>query len=145
MELLRIAGLCEKGTGPDRHLDALIWCTLNRRTLDAIDSSGFDYLNESGRVCWQDRIDYTASLDAAASLVPEGMSWRIECWRGDRPEAIARVLSDGLLVVATARSPELALSSAALKAVAASGTGTAETGTGSVHESPAPSGETPRG
>jgi hypothetical protein len=115
-ELLALADKVEKATGPDRELDEEVAAAVVGATREVQSDGRAAYHRGS---CWVSVgvvKPYSASLDAAASLVPDGMSWRMECWQGDRPEAIARVLSDGLLVVAATRSPALALTAAALRA-----------------------------
>jgi hypothetical protein len=70
----------EKATGPDRMLDFDMWVEITK-------PGGFPALDEPAytRVkwfeCWKDRSvfpNYTASIDAALTLKPEGMGWRCE-------------------------------------------------------------------
>jgi hypothetical protein len=59
--LLALAERCEQAAGPDAGLDLAIWTTL-------LDTPGFQPPSP-----W--RTDYTASIDAAVTLVPEGHEW----------------------------------------------------------------------
>lgn len=78
-ELLKLAERCEAATGPDRELDALIACHAPICRADYILSARPSqkrgmvtrYFDDGGHgtfVCE----NYTASLDAAMTLVPEG-------------------------------------------------------------------------
>lgn len=80
-ELLKLAERCEQATGPDRELDALIFAALNPTRLPAknipntfVDGERFVgtvYITKHTRSVPR----YTASLDAAMTLVPEGLDW----------------------------------------------------------------------
>lgn len=59
--LLALADRVEALTGPDREVDAAIWCELNGEM--AVLTPNLSY--------------YTASLDAAMTLVPEGWGWSL--------------------------------------------------------------------
>jgi hypothetical protein len=59
--LLALAERCEQAAGPDAGLDLAIWTSL-------LDTPSF-----RPPLPW--RTDYTASLDAALTLVPEGCEW----------------------------------------------------------------------
>jgi hypothetical protein len=61
--LLALAERCEQAAGPDAGLDLAIWTTL-------LDTPGFQPPSP-----W--RTDYTASIDAAVTLVPEGCGYQI--------------------------------------------------------------------
>jgi hypothetical protein len=112
----------EAATGPDRELDCRLWCAL-------VDHSDFDLFRRvvPGFYQWR-AAHYTASIDAALSLVPEGWFFdiRIRPQSVDRP---ARALpQNGRSIVHTperrgrymaARScihPRLAICIAALRA-----------------------------
>jgi hypothetical protein len=77
VDLMALAERCEQAGGPDRDLDALIAPLQGLRIVD----EG----HPIGRMCYDDigcaliMPRYTASLDAAMMLVPEG--WRI--WTAD--------------------------------------------------------------
>lgn len=59
---------------------------------------------------------YTASIDAALTLVPEGYDWSLDNFDGDRGRPHAWVCKDGPFYNATAATPALALCAAALRA-----------------------------
>lgn len=104
-DLLELAGYCEEADGPDRSIDALIAIAVNCRMPG--DPAG-----------WPPR--YTASLDAALTLVPECDSWTLArlgtgafcCAISFSDEEVASSISD-------AKSASLALCAAALCARAA--------------------------
>ncbi len=62
--LLELAARCEEATGPDRVLDAEVFVV-------ARDTDNWDALNRDGSVA-DHTPPYTASIDAAKTLVPEG-------------------------------------------------------------------------
>jgi hypothetical protein len=93
--LLTLAERCEQTAGSDAGLDLAIWTTL-------LDTPGFQPPSP-----W--RTDYTASLDAAVTLVPEGCGWMV----------MNNAAKVGPLP-SRASTPALALCSAALRARAAS-------------------------
>ena len=107
-DILEIAARCEAATGPDTQLDALIWCAINdlepwQRVID-------DF--ERGQAT-----RYTASLDAAMTLVPEGLR-RVEFGTYDAGGAWAYVWSvpTDEKGEADAATEALALTAASLKA-----------------------------
>jgi hypothetical protein len=82
--LIELAERCEKATGPDRTLEQDICDTVH----------GPDYMPN---VFQQDgsRIPrFTASLDAAMTLVPEGRSWSVS-FNSQAQNAVADVLMKG--------------------------------------------------
>ena len=105
-ELQALIARLERATGPDRELDNAIWALLGQPLPD--DPAGWPPL-------------YTASLDAAMTLLPKGEDWaewsigfgfiggqaRARIWIGDE-------LSDGQKNVGA--TPAIALCIAALKA-----------------------------
>lgn len=110
--LLDLAARCEAAEGPDRELDAEIafatgWAThaLHKQ----------EWLRPDGVVCGLP--EYTASLDAATSLVPEGWCWQLR--HDDRPCAQFWQDGDEYCLTALAATPALAQCAAALKARAA--------------------------
>jgi hypothetical protein len=114
MTLLELAERCEKATGPDRELDLAI--------ARASYGHGFPIFGERVNydpALWLERYGpITASLDAAMTLVPEGMVWFVEAYPGDHSEAAVRwpyYDADER----RAATPALALCAAALKARAA--------------------------
>ncbi len=125
-DLRALALRVEQATGADRILDAeIVWRTtpgvvgIERGPLDDDDS---DYLFEwwprrPWSASWLTVPAFTASLDAAASLVPEG--WKYLAGRDDFPAAYAQMwrnAEDGFAV--NAATPALALTAAALRALA---------------------------
>lgn len=106
--LLALAERCEKAEGPDRELDEAI--------MDAREQWSGDYI-------W---LDYTRSLDAAMTLVPEnadaaGERYRLEGYNS--PGVLAPHVRASAWVAGAARcyaaTPALALCAAALRARAA--------------------------
>lgn len=101
----------ESATGPDRELDCRIWCAVERQNFDVcrqvVPNFG-EWLAPS----------YTASIDAALSLVPDGHQWSLsECAMPDRYYAgLGSRKASGRSFVAQAATPALALCAAALKA-----------------------------
>lgn len=107
--LAGLAARCEAATGPDRKLDLFI-----AKAICFFDGSRASYsLNQNLFP------KYTASLDAAMTLVPEGWDWGIahfgprgseaQMWpRGDRT-------SDRKVIGSSDTSPALALCVAALR------------------------------
>jgi hypothetical protein len=92
--LLTLAERCEQAAGPDAGLNLAIWTSL-------LDTPGFRPPSP-----W--RTDYTASVDAAVTLVPEGCGWMV---MGNAAK-VKRWPS-------RAATPALALCAAALRARAA--------------------------
>lgn len=135
-EIVRLAERVEQGTGADREqIKELLWEAFRTvygakpprlpggsAELDAHlrASNPFFRLIEAG-----------AFLDAAMSLVPEEMEWKVFSWRNASKEyprlASAKVylgsINDPTIDVFTAATPALALTAAALRARAASSDG----------------------
>lgn len=97
-KLIELAERAEQATGPDSAMDFDIARTI-------ADLSGSN----------QPILAYTASLDAAMTLVPEGWFWTGGRDREGRG-AMAVVSQDDCLVPAVAATPALALCAAALRA-----------------------------
>jgi hypothetical protein len=121
MDKLELAERIEKATGPDRELDETIACALHI----AQNRNGFIYwMNEAGStdVLWHHAIKFTASLDAAMTLVPEGWLPIIDAASED--DAVLVDLWARVTVAphkpkrrhAKAATPALALCAAALRA-----------------------------
>ncbi len=141
--LLELAGRCEKATGPDRELDGAIRVALNpdeqmvigqkpgrfpREAIygplshfaDAMSADLADYVSAP---------NYTASLDAAMTLVPEGFSVKLYAHPGECHADVYSVgdivetdngLTRPLLCMAEserALTPALALAAASLRAI----------------------------
>lgn len=119
--LLALAERCEKASGADRELDCRIWSTFN--------GGGFDTYRTVVPDLRQWRAAYyTASLDAALTLAPEGWAWTLgqnvhhRHWQAsinalDDDGAPYSVAHGGTGNVHT--TPALALTAAALRARAA--------------------------
>jgi hypothetical protein len=83
--MTELAERCEKASGPDRELDAEIYNAApeaNRKAERLPMEKWGDRFDDGWRTMWADREDkypeklkrYTASLDAAMTLAPEGRS-----------------------------------------------------------------------
>jgi hypothetical protein len=127
----------EKATGPSRELDAAIFIKVTPGVKEA---GRIDVDKDRGVVGWwpkdapyqsaRDVPAYTASLDAAMTLVPEGWSWCVfsEVRMGPelvriglaKVETFARCFGSGKGFTCPAATPALALCIAALKARSAS-------------------------
>jgi hypothetical protein len=107
--LLALADRCEQAAGPDRVLDAEITKSFIPRDATHVARSryGWSFIIAQ-EFEWLENQPYTASLDAAVTLVPEGWGWLI---MGNAAK-VGRLPSRG------ATSP-LALCAAALQARAA--------------------------
>lgn len=93
----------ERATGPDRELDAEIGALVMKNgCIREADGRQFQIQPHPRR--------YTASLDAAVSLVPEGWAWCVH------DVGIASLMRAPRVVKATAATPALALCAAALRA-----------------------------
>lgn len=119
--LLELAARCEAATGPDKFLDMQIFI--------ATAESHFEYHGGdcvlavqggfSARLDWKDMPHPTASLDAAMTLVPEGMEWETGSagWARLRPSGTLDQLDPRVVLVRKAATPALALCAAALRAL----------------------------
>ena len=137
--LLQLAARVEAASGPDRELDAAIWCAVNGKefpqppytTIYKNYEGEHSGITHSGlmRQCRIDQsLNYTASLNAATALVPEG--WRFMAGQREFPHARAYVENgkpafvgignrrnpERLWAETTAATPALALTAAALRA-----------------------------
>ena len=125
--LLALAERVEAATAGDRELDAEIAVAAGgfRRTSKSVLSKGqWDYACEGDSyfIAWP---AYTASLDAAMSLVPSGCAWSVEAILS-LPEPFHAVVSDGLWLSRSttpsiAATPALALTAACLRSRAIAG------------------------
>jgi hypothetical protein len=132
--LLKLAERCEQATGPVRELDALIFKALgapvpfqfaNKLVALNFDEAEQCYFAPIGdmRVRYEPPV-YTASLDAAMSLVPEGWDWTAQTsFRKSKARANCDLTQeapfapeDWKVTSARAATPALALCAAALKA-----------------------------
>jgi hypothetical protein len=111
--LIELAGRCEKATGPDREIDADIADPLPVcANLNPRDTRGHVLEHVPA---------YTASLDAAMTLVPEGWHSSIFTTEGAtlRGSAAVRDRDGGPSFTSSAGTAALALCAAALRARAA--------------------------
>lgn len=111
MTLTDLAARIEGLTGPDQHVDQIIWIVTDPRNGGGVFCDVFLPERDSVPIP-----AYTASLDAAMTLVPEGCSWTIQRNRN----ALATFASCGPNTDAYAATPALALCAAALRAQEAS-------------------------
>jgi hypothetical protein len=111
MELLELAERCEAATGPDRELDAEIASTLGWANVGPGNRGG--RCGRSPEGTWKTVPRYTASLDAAMTLVPEGWDWELEFIGGT---SVANMLLARGTFNGAAQTPALALCAAALRA-----------------------------
>jgi hypothetical protein len=123
--LLTLAERCEQAAGPDRELDQDITKLRVPNTATHIHRSrrawSF-FVYDSGKgIEWLENQPYTASLDAAVTLVPE--RWAVELVQALSGSPWHVTLRGGSALVpiigATASKPALALCAAALRARAA--------------------------
>ncbi|WP_316176287.1 hypothetical protein [Bradyrhizobium sp. SZCCHNRI1073] len=110
-KLLELAERCEKAERPDRGLDAEIH---------------FRIKNGIGVGCASDAPAFTGSLDAALTLVPEGLSWttgqnvhHLYWHTGVNRLNLGTGAPESVSCSAPTKSPALALCAAALRARAA--------------------------
>lgn len=105
-DILALAARC--ATGADRAIDVAIEL--------ALEGSGYDYPADN----WvKDAARYTASLDAAMSLVPSGWRPTISQHLAPLPHWAVRLDCWNEQVRVKAATPALALTAAALRAIAA--------------------------
>lgn len=125
-EIMELARRCEEAKGPDRELDCAIAVALERTNEGG---SGFHRTFSDDSVFEQVRaLAFTASLDAAMSLVPEGLDWIISSINPDSEETDGRFWAlvghpDETADASGAATPALALTAAALKSIAVKGKG----------------------
>jgi hypothetical protein len=161
----KLARRCERAKAADAKLDREIWlaavATPHERALVMAGAELHGERESNFRIDWMaDGARYTASLDAAMALVPEGCSFRLYSHADENHADVFRlgeVSDNGVTLdrIATemgeaemGATPALALCAAALRARAAQGTEAqrAETATkigGSVHDGPVPEGNAP--
>jgi hypothetical protein len=140
-DLLELAARAEAAEGPSRELDGLVFAALNsdKQTVIGNEPGRFPQKPIYGsitlvmeRVGGKDGADYigapayTASIDAAASLVPKGWYWTLDNYQGvGNPENgrpctadIANPPDWDFIQCLGAATPALALTAAALRALA---------------------------
>ena len=129
-DLLTLAQKCENAEGPDRRIDALIWLLQPCEAPDCNRELRDDIVKRflAGQQWGDSEVpSYTASVDDAASLVPEGLEWIVSNQRMKRlPDSTPKQF-DGWAGVyggpmvgsecdSFAANPALALCAAALQA-----------------------------
>jgi hypothetical protein len=131
--LLELADRCEKATGPDRELDCeivvavgggeIVWKQANY-TMEAYPAHRVPSANHLGGFANEPVPAFSASLDAAMQLVPEGYVWGAGSWGNPDTEgpwawcATKQDSKDNDLDYGKATTPALALCAAALRAQA---------------------------
>lgn len=124
-DLTALIARVEAARGPDRELDAEIARTLLPHNAEHVarSRSGWSYRvfgPEGWDDEWTETRPYTASLDAAMALVPEGLFWTVAFGQLTPQEPLGGALisrRDGSDVAqAKATTPALALTAAALRA-----------------------------
>jgi hypothetical protein len=123
MTLLELAERCEMADGPDPYLDEAIADALFPaepfvQLADAPEGTGFKAWRQNGVT--QSALRYSASLDAAMTLVPEGAGFDLR--KCVSALGIVSMYPRGFtkeVIEVRARTPALALCAAALKARAA--------------------------
>jgi hypothetical protein len=130
MSLDELAELCEAASGPDRELDALIDAATAKgrwaphcEVAPSPTKGRVQYRTRGDSLAlWheQDARSFTASLDAAMTLVPDGWDWSVgTCGNGRGGHAFMR-RPDGMgldhEIENDAATPALALAAAALRA-----------------------------
>jgi hypothetical protein len=100
----------EAATGPDRALDQAIWAVIAGWSYPLVGAAVYDFA--------QNGANYTESVEAAITLVPEGEGWEIDFGPNStsaKPDVIWWCASVGI-EDATASTPAIAVCIAALKA-----------------------------
>jgi len=114
-ELLALAERVEALAGPDRGVDARICIALGLSKDNVmVGEDGWCINSDTNPNPYRSPI-YTASLDAAMSLVPEGAWWWVEAQPLHRSRFLAGCGNEQIHSGAT---PALALTAAALRAIA---------------------------
>lgn len=108
-DLIKLAERCEQATGPDRELECRIWIAFQP----------FDF--QTARLVVEDLEQwvaprYTASIDAALTLVPEGCLWELNQWANGASAECATTKPYEPQGRRAAATPALALCAAALRA-----------------------------
>jgi hypothetical protein len=137
--LLGLADRCEQATGPDRELDALIWCTLNGKKYAGHNEAYSAYhsgnpetqvefteppkrtrLVTGSRTTGGHAKPVTASLDSAMALIPEGYNCSLQFGLTFEGESYSVSSLQGPkphnAATVKAATPALALCAAALRA-----------------------------
>jgi hypothetical protein len=119
-DLLDLAEIVERASVPDRRLDFDIWSVVTEPT-------GFPALGEPEATrtqwfyTWKDHDGfprYTESVDAAMTLVPEGIKWKVGWGYSDKGPTLVGWAGVGSPRIYEAASPAAALTAACLRAMA---------------------------
>lgn len=114
-DFMELAERCEKATGPDRELDlAIAKLPIRPHPVPAKATLGQGGLAWSGAYGFK-CAEYTASLDAAMTLVPEGWNWQVGVGNHNWA-AVYKGAPPSMRVDPIAATPALALCAAALRA-----------------------------
>ena len=117
--LLKLADRCER-EGPSRQLDLDIACGALGFESDSDFSVGRYVVRPAGRNWWSSTLSeikaFTASLDAAVTLVPEGVCWAIKHLPPNPPRANVWSRDFGIEENAGGTTMALALCAASLRA-----------------------------
>lgn len=117
----------EAASGPDVELDGRIYCAINRLVFKSIRPDGSNVhfeIDERGVHTMVTPHPFTASLNAALALVPEGWGWAIDhpsiqlAKRITNGAVVQAEVYDGkgLIIAVRAPTPALALCIASMKA-----------------------------
>lgn len=121
-DLNELADRCERATGPDPALDEAIQAAITGAEIEWQDYKQANAYHRDGRwINIGSILAYTASLDAAMTLVPDGQDWYVTAIRplkGTFAGAVYRGIHPKI-DYAEAATPALALTAAALRARAA--------------------------
>lgn len=114
----------EAASGPDRELDGRIWCALNGYPFVQWDGAGCVYRGRDGigHIAHDHIREWTRSIDASMTLVPDGWSWKL--LHEPKYTRVYRVVVRGASTLAevapayviSSPTPALALCIAALRA-----------------------------
>jgi hypothetical protein len=117
--LLALAERCEQAAGPDRELDARIECAVQGITFRKL-LGPYAYRTSRGDIGLMNAKRYTAWIDAAVTLVPEGWGWAVSTTGAGLPCAYGHPPGNGLAVAwiddTPAATPALAMCAFALRA-----------------------------
>lgn len=127
-DLLNLADRIERAEGPDRVFEAAIYATIHpeefENAAEAKHYASHPPVNRADLIYFKSVgvPHYTSSLDAAMQLVPEGASWNLVSVGRSEPPVASVYLPDDTFHVfrGNAATPALALTAAALRALAAS-------------------------
>ena len=111
-DLLALADRAEAATGPDRDIDVAIAPLIGVRVVEHSHPLGRRFYDKNGADVLLPR--FTASLDAAMSLVPEGWEWRL--YSNSLRKGPEAQLQRDKIIITRGATPALALTAACLRA-----------------------------